>query len=89
MCCNPAKGRVDIEELLAYIIQLQGGNEWIESLSANWYQCPIKKDIISQLFILKQDQLEKSVIHGDLNEQNLLVRPKKESDGFEIFRFIF
>jgi hypothetical protein len=38
---------------------------------------------------LQQDQLEKSVIHGDLNEQNLLVRPIKGSDKFEIFRFTY
>ena len=40
VCCNPAKGRVDLEELLAYKIQLHGGNKWIESLSTNWDQCP-------------------------------------------------
>jgi hypothetical protein len=36
-----------------------------------------------------QDQLAKSVIHGDLNEQNLLVRAKNGADhDFEIFRWI-
>ena len=41
MCHNPANARVDIEELLAYIIQLHG-LEWNEILSANWDQCPTK-----------------------------------------------
>ena len=38
--------------------------------------------------IILQDQLEKSVIHGDLNEQNILVRPVPgdEEQNFEIFR---
>jgi len=34
MCCNPANGRVDFVELLAY------GTEWIVSLSANYKQSP-------------------------------------------------
>ncbi len=41
MCCNPANGRVDFEEWLAYKIQLHG-NEWIVSLSADWDQSPTK-----------------------------------------------
>ena len=39
MCCNPANGRVDFVELLAYKIQLHG-TEWIVSLSAK------KKDTV-------------------------------------------
>jgi hypothetical protein len=42
MCCNPANGRVDFEEWLAYKIQLHG-IEWIVSLSADWDQSPTKK----------------------------------------------
>ena len=33
---------VDIKELLAYKLQLHGGNELIKSLSANWAQYPTK-----------------------------------------------
>jgi hypothetical protein len=42
ICCNPANGRVDFEEWLAYKIQLHG-TEWIVNLSADWYQSPKKK----------------------------------------------
>ncbi len=42
MCCNPANGRVDFEEWLAYKIQLHG-IEWIVSLSANRDKKPKKK----------------------------------------------
>jgi len=42
ICCNPANGRVDFVEWLAYKIQLHG-NEWIVSLSADWDQSPKKK----------------------------------------------
>ncbi len=42
MCCNPANGRVDFEEWLAYKFQLHG-IEWIVSLSADWDQSPTKK----------------------------------------------
>ncbi len=42
MCCNPANGRVDFEEWLAYKIQLRG-IEWIVCLSADWDQSPTKK----------------------------------------------
>ena len=48
MCCNPATGRVDIEQLLAYKIQLRG-LERNESLSANWDQCPTKNTSTSLL----------------------------------------
>ncbi len=39
MCCNPANGRVDFEEWLAYKFQLHG-IEWIVSLLADWDQSP-------------------------------------------------
>ena len=42
ICCNPANGRVDFVEWLAYKIQLHG-NEWIVSLSADWDQSPKPK----------------------------------------------
>ena len=41
MCCNPANGRVDIEELFAYKIHFHG-LEWNENLSADWDQWPTK-----------------------------------------------
>ena len=41
MRCNPANGRVDIVELLAYKIQLHG-LEWNASLSAEWDNVPQK-----------------------------------------------
>ncbi len=56
--CNPANGRVDFVELLAYKIQ---GTDWIVSLSADWDQSPPtphphhppqKKDNISQMMTI-------------------------------------
>ena len=43
-CCNPANGRLDIEDLLAYNIQLHGGNLLIETLSAKWDKWPTTKN---------------------------------------------
>ncbi len=46
ICCNPANGRVDFVEWLAYKIPLHG-NEWFVSLSADWDQSPKKKKLKS------------------------------------------
>ncbi len=48
-CANPANGRVDFEEWLAYKIQLHG-TEWIVSLSANWDQTKTKKTTYLQFW---------------------------------------
>ena len=38
----------------------------------------------------KTDQLEVGIIHGDFNEQNILVRQmKSDPDQWEIFRYLF
>ena len=61
ICCNPANGRVDFEEWLAYKIQLHG-TEWIVSLSPDWHQSPSIIIVLKYGRISKEERINLEII---------------------------
>ena len=63
MCCNPANGRVDIEELLAYKIQLHGVMNEMRACQPTETNVPQKNsfflNIIQEIFLRKNTTTNK------------------------------